>query len=251
MIETITNGTSLHSLKRSLTIASIASGKNPRGRIATLKDHFIKAFGADDTVAYGSAVDAFTRSLAAYSIICYILQLKDRHNGNVLIDNQGHIIHIDFGFMLSNSPGSVGFETAPFKLTQEYVDVMGGTDSKDFARFKTLCRQAFQALRKSADNLVGLVELMGKESRMPCFNSGAAYATNQLKQRFVLQMSEHEAGEFVEGLVQKSLGSYSTKMVCTFAPRNFRPTRADDCGAVRSVPVPVAGYLLRAACDDR
>lgn len=154
------------------------------------------------------------RSLAAYSIICYILQLKDRHNGNVLIDNQGHIIHIDFGFMLSNSPGSVGFESAPFKLTQEYVDVMGGVDSEAFALFRTLCKQAFQALRKSADNLVLLVELMGKESRMPCFSSGAIYATSQLKQRFVLQMSEQEAGDFVDVLVQKSLGSYFTRMVC-------------------------------------
>jgi hypothetical protein len=42
LIETITNGVSLHSLKRSLTIASVASGNNPRGRIATLKDHFTK-----------------------------------------------------------------------------------------------------------------------------------------------------------------------------------------------------------------
>jgi hypothetical protein len=213
LIETITNGTSLHSLKRSLTIASINSGNNPRGRIASLKDHFVKTFGADDTPTYAAAVDAFVRSLAAYSVICYILQLKDRHNGNVLIDNQGHIIHIDFGFMLSNSPGSVGFESAPFKLTQEYVDVMGGVESEAFKLFRTLCKQAFQALRKSADNLVLLVELMGKESRMPCFSSGVQYATAQLKQRFVLQMSEKEAEDFMDVLVQKSLGSYFTRMV--------------------------------------
>ncbi|KAA8893022.1 phosphatidylinositol 4-kinase-like protein PIK1 [Sphaerosporella brunnea] len=216
LIETITNGTSLHSLKRSLTIASINSGHNPRGRIASLKDHFVKTFGAEDTPTYTAAVDAFVRSLAAYSVICHILQLKDRHNGNVLIDNQGHIIHIDFGFMLSNSPGSVGFESAPFKLTQEYVDVMGGVDSDAFKLFRTLCKQAFQALRKSADNLVLLVELMGKESRMPCFSSGVQYATAQLKQRFVLQMSEKEAEDFVDGLVQKSLGSYSTRMYDQF-----------------------------------
>lgn len=144
LIETITNGVSLHSLKRSLTLSTIASGQNPRGRIATLKDHFVKSFGAPETDSYRAAEDAFKRSLAAYSIISYILQLKDRHNGNVLIDNEGHIIHIDFGFMLSNSPGSVGFEAAPFKLTQDYVDVLGGINAPGFEDYKALCKQAFQ-----------------------------------------------------------------------------------------------------------
>jgi hypothetical protein len=144
LIETIANGVSLHSLKRSLTLATIASGQNPRGRIATLKDHFVNTFGTPETDAYKAAEDAFKRSLAAYSIISYILQLKDRHNGNVLIDNEGHIIHIDFGFMLSNSPGSVGFEAAPFKLTQDYVDVLGGINSPGFDDYKVLCKQAFQ-----------------------------------------------------------------------------------------------------------
>lgn len=49
--------------------------------------------------------------------------MKDRHNGNLLLDEEGHIIHIDFGFMLSNSPGGVNFESAPFKLTRELLEV--------------------------------------------------------------------------------------------------------------------------------
>lgn len=144
LIETITNGVSLHSLKRSLTLASIESGSNPRQRIATLRDHFIKAFGQPESEPFKAGVDAFKKSLAAYSMISYILQLKDRHNGNVLIDSEGHIVHIDFGFMLSNSPGSVGFEAAPFKLTHEYVDVLGGLGSPDYDDYKQLCKQAFQ-----------------------------------------------------------------------------------------------------------
>ncbi|KAL2357795.1 phosphatidylinositol 4-kinase-like protein PIK1 [Cryomyces antarcticus] len=219
LIETITNGVSLHSLKRSLTLAGIASGTNPKKRIATLRDHFLKTFGDADSDGYKAAQDAFMRSLAAYSVISYILQLKDRHNGNILIDNAGHIIHIDFGFMLSNSPGSMGFEAAPFKLTQDYVDVLGGPGAAAWEQYKALTKQAFGALRKSAESVVMLVEMMGRESSMPCFASGVAQATGALRQRFVLQMSNKEAEAYVDGLVEKSAGSYYTRLYDTFQYR--------------------------------
>jgi hypothetical protein len=51
----------------------------------------------------------------------HAVQIKDRHNGNILVDEAGHLVHIDFGFMLSNSPGGVNFESAPFKLTRELL----------------------------------------------------------------------------------------------------------------------------------
>ncbi|KAI1433113.1 kinase-like domain-containing protein [Xylaria sp. CBS 124048] len=220
LIETITNGVSLHSLKRSLTLSSVDAGVNPRRRFATLKDHWVKTFGKPESNSYRSAVDAFKRSLAAYSMIQYVLQLKDRHNGNVLIDNEGHIIHIDFGFMLSNSPGSVGFEAAPFKLTQEYVDVLGGVNSPDFEGFKALCKQAFQALRRSADNIIDLVSMMGRDSKMPCYSAGSAQTTAALRQRFQLHLSADEAESFVEtDLIAKSFGSYYTRLYDTFQYR--------------------------------
>lgn len=195
LIETITNGVSLHSLKRSLTLASVDSGTNPRHRIATLRDHFLKAFGQPDSEPFKAGVDAFKRSLAAYSIISYILQLKDRHNGNVLIDSEGHIVHIDFGFMLSNSPGSVGFEAAPFKLTHEYVDVLGGLGSPDWEDYKKLCKQAFQGMLLSlfiVDICANLCSSppLGRQHHRSCRYDGSGLA-NALLLRWCRARDEH------------------------------------------------------------
>jgi phosphatidylinositol 4-kinase len=79
----------------------------------------LEFFQATWTSYYEEAQLRFVESLAGYSITCYLLNIKDRHNANIMIDNMGHIIHIDFGFMLGNSPGgNFGFEKAPFKLTE-------------------------------------------------------------------------------------------------------------------------------------
>ena len=36
------------------------------------------------------------------------------------------MIHVDFGFMLSNSPGNINGEASSFKMTMEYVELIGG-----------------------------------------------------------------------------------------------------------------------------
>ncbi len=53
----------------------------------------------------------------------YLLQVKDRHNANILIRRDGCLCHIDYGFFMSNAPGKgVELEKAlPFKLTNDYV----------------------------------------------------------------------------------------------------------------------------------
>jgi len=83
-----------------------------------------------------------------------------RHNGNILLDNEGHIIHIDYGFIMSTSPKNLGFESSPFKLTEEFVQVMGGPESDMFEYFKILMLQGLVAAKKYSDKIVHLVEIM-------------------------------------------------------------------------------------------
>jgi len=129
-------------------------------------------FGQRESPAFEQALKNFVSSLAGYSLITYFLQLRDRHNGNILLDKEGHVIHIDFGFVLSNSPGSVGFEGAPFKLSQEYLDLMGGVDSEAYAYFKSLFLRGFLSLRKYAENFELLLRIMfiGNNSQSLFFN---------------------------------------------------------------------------------
>ena len=216
LVETITNAMSVHSIKKSLTELSIENGENAKGRIFTLKDYFQKLYGLVDSLKYVKAQENFAISLASYSIICYVLQIKDRHNGNIMLDHEGHIIHIDFGFLLSNSPGSVGFEAAPFKLTSEYVEVLGGLESKAYLKFVDTCKNCFKALRKEWEQIVSIVELMQKGSSLPCFNNGDNTSV-LLQQRLQLHLSDEEIDSFIEVyLIEKSVGSMYTRLYDQF-----------------------------------
>lgn len=216
LVETITNAISIHSIKKSLTERSVVEDENAKRKIFSLKDYFEDVFGDVGSKTYRKAQENFTRSLASYSIICYFLQIKDRHNGNIMIDSEGHIIHIDFGFLLSNSPGSVGFEAAPFKLTSEYIEIMGGIDSDHFQKFKQICSDCFLALRDESDQIINVVELMQKDSTLPCFNNGENTSV-LLRQRLQLHLSQDEVVDFVENvLIGKSLGSMYTRLYDQF-----------------------------------
>lgn len=201
LIEMVPNAPSIHALK----------SKHAPG--VSLREHMLAKFGGAGSPAFYQAQRCFVESLAGYSLVCYLLQIKDRHNGNILLDDEGHLIHIDFGFMLSNSPGGVNFESAPFKLTRELLEVMDsnseGHASELFDYFKVLMIQGFLALRKHADRILLLVEMM-QGSGCPCFKNRLG-ALQGLKKRFNLALPEPQLVEAVLGLISDSLDAWRTR----------------------------------------
>ncbi|OTB08673.1 hypothetical protein M426DRAFT_316686 [Hypoxylon sp. CI-4A] len=192
---------------------SISRDMLGREAVNGLYDYFISKYGNEDSLRFQHARNNFVKSMAAYSIISFLLQFKDRHNGNIMIDDAGHILHIDFGFCFDIAPGGVRFERAPFKLTGEMLAVMGGsTDHQSFKWFEELCIKSFLACRPHAEKLSQIVLLM-MESGLPCFKPESV---RFFKERFVLERTEREAADFVRDLVRRSAGSYSTMVYDQF-----------------------------------
>jgi phosphatidylinositol 4-kinase B len=202
LIEAIPDTVSLDALKRG----------DPA--FTTLGDWFTRYFHRGKYAAkrLRLARSNFARSLAGYSLVCYLLQIKDRHNGNILLDANGHIIHIDFGFLLTNSPGgNIGFE-ADFKLTPELVDVMGGPDSREFAYFRSLVVRGFLEVRRHHSKITLLVEMMlAGNSSLPCFLKGGAVVMAELTSRLHVDASRQECERVANELIDQSFDSWRTR----------------------------------------
>ena len=177
-----------------------------------LKTFFEQQFGEPGSDAYENSKANFVESLAAYSIVCFLLQIKDRHNGNIMLDNKGHLVHIDFGFYFLSSPGqNSGFESAPFKLTRDFVDLIGGAKSHSFMKFRELCYRTFLELRRNCFQITLLVQMLieGNED-LDCFRGRPHEAVRGLQERFRLDLNDKACVEYVNILIDDSLENWTT-----------------------------------------
>ena len=145
--------------------------KQQNSRAATKKEAFARICGNFKPVMhhfflerYASTTEwfqrrlAYTRSIAASSMVGYVVGLGDRHASNILIhERTAEVIHIDLGIAFEQGRVSKIPETVPFRLTRDIVDGMGVSGVEGTMR--RCSEDVMEVLRTNKDLVLTIVEV--------------------------------------------------------------------------------------------
>lgn len=152
----------------------------------------------------------FADSLVGFCLLSYYLEIKDRHNGNIMIDNKGHIMHIDFGFLLGSSPKNLGFERAQFKLTKSYVDILDGFDSKIFKYFRNQMVKGLIESKKHFEIIATIIKIT-YHSNLQCFvGQNIDDVINNLHKKFLFGYNQKQVENYVDELIKNNYENFWT-----------------------------------------
>lgn len=111
----------------------------------------------------GTIKKRFAKSLAISSCLSYILGLGDRHAGNIMISQNGQIIHIDYGYILENPIHSSIF-TPIIRISSDMIDFLGGLQGEYYELFKSFIINVFDILRLYSDIITNYYRILGCEN---------------------------------------------------------------------------------------
>ena len=154
---------------------------------------------------------AFADSLAGFCLLSYYLDIKDRHNGNIMIDNKGHIIHIDFGFLLGTSPKNVGFERAQFKLVKSYVDILDGLEGNMFKYFKSQMVKGLIETKKYFEIISTMIKVMSHSNLACLAGQNIDDLINGLHKKFLFGYSKEQVEKYVDEMIYNNYENFWTK----------------------------------------
>ncbi|XP_074316262.1 serine/threonine-protein kinase ATM [Silene latifolia] len=101
---------------------------------------------------------AYARSVAASSMVGYIVGLGDRHSMNILIDQAtAEVVHIDLGVAFDQGLMLKTPERVPFRLTRDIIDGMGVTGVEGV--FRRCCEETLDLMRINKEALLTIIEV--------------------------------------------------------------------------------------------
>lgn len=99
----------------------------------------------------------YAHTLAIMSMVGYVLGLGDRHLNNLMLQQGGSVVHIDFGdcFEVAMHRALYG-EAVPFRLTRLLVAALGVTGVDGV--YRHTCEHVMNLLRRHKENLLSVLE---------------------------------------------------------------------------------------------
>ncbi|GLD99134.1 hypothetical protein PINS_up007852 [Pythium insidiosum] len=136
--------------------------ENAHTLYSIIRDHgnilnFLHHYNGHRTLSEISS--SFRESLAAYTVITFLLGVGDRHADNVMLTKDGILFHIDYGFILGKDPKPL---QPPMRLDHYMIEALGGTQTAQFEQFKQLCVIAFNCLRRHVSLFMIMLTLVVK-----------------------------------------------------------------------------------------
>jgi hypothetical protein len=115
----------LYAINETTTVLNYILSNNGNENIQTVRGRFIK-------------------SCAGACLLAFILGLRDRHLQNILVQKNGVLTHIDFGYILGKDPK---YLNTKMRITTGMIDAMGGRLSEGYQRFVELISESYSKIR--------------------------------------------------------------------------------------------------------